>query len=140
MNTFKNLLVSVFVFNVAVSFGQQNDALAKLNQAFGNELVNYLKTHFPDSLNYYLFVAENGYQVSDKKYLKAEDLNKAIPITLPDNCFNNEIIKTDQINIWALPVSFHPTEKNVYLIEGTNYALIVRSKEYLSKKFQAKPK
>jgi len=140
MNTLKTFLSVIFIFDFIYLFGQQSDALAKLNQAFGNERVNQLKSNHPDSLNYYLFVVENGYQVTEKKYLNAEELNKAIPITLPDDCFKNDIIQPQQINIFKLPISFHPTEKNIYLIEGTNYALIIRSKEYLNKKFQAKPK
>lgn len=139
MKNFKNFLVVFFLFAYSLCFSQ-NKPIEKLKLAFGNERVKYLSVHFPDSLAYYEFVVENGFRISHKKYLKEEEYTQALPIDLPENILKNNIPQPQLINIFALPVSFHPTKNMYYRINKTDYFLILRSKDYLTKKFNSKPK
>ncbi len=135
----KSFFALIFLFVYSLCF-TQNESLTKIKQAFGNERVNYLSANYPDSLAYYEFVAQDGFRVSDKKYLKEEEYAQALPIDLPENTLKNDIPQTQLINIFTLPVLFHPTKNMYYSINGTDYILVIRSKDYLTKKFNSKPK
>lgn len=117
----------------------QNNTIQKLIESFGEQRVQYLTNHYPDSLEFYKFVLENGFQIIPQKYIKTEKLTHASTISLPINCLKNNIPQPELINIFALPISFLEKQNNYYYIQGTDYILSLRSKEYLQKKFNAKP-
>lgn len=117
----------------------QNNTIQKLIESFSEQRVQYLTNHYPDSLEFYKFVLENGFNITPKKYIKSEKLEHASTISLPTNCIKNNIPQPELINIFSLPVSFLPNQNNYYYIQGTDYILSLRSKEYLQKKFNAKP-
>lgn len=133
------LFVLIFLFISTLCFNQ-NESLNKLKQAFGSERVNFLTTNYPDSIAYYNFVLQDGFRISEKKYLKEEEIAKALPLDLPENTLKNNIPQPLLINIFTLPVQFHPTQNMYYRINGTDYVLVIRSKDYLTKKFNAKSK
>jgi hypothetical protein len=118
----------------------QNKLSEKLEQAFGSERIKFLKANSPDSIEYYSFLLENGFRISEKKYLNQEQLPNATPIEVPKDFFLNGQINIDKFNIFLLPVNFRETENSYYSISGTDYIIILRSKEYLNKKFQSKSK
>lgn len=117
----------------------QNTTIQKLIESFGEQRVQYLTNHYPDSLEFYKFVLENGFQIISQKYIKTEKLTHASTISLPTNCLKNNIPQPELINIFSLPVSFSHNQNNYYYIQGTDYILSLRSKEYLQNKFNAKP-
>ncbi|HOU98229.1 MAG TPA: hypothetical protein PLP65_05220 [Bacteroidales bacterium] len=132
------LLIFILIGIFSKTYAQNQD-LKKLQQAFGNERFNYLQSHHPDSLEYYKFVCENGFRITDKKYAKPEEISKASLISLPESCFKSGKIDISSINIFLLPVEFLPNENHSYSIEGTDYLLILHSKDYLQRKFSSKP-
>lgn len=117
----------------------QNNTIQKLIESFGEQRVQYLTNHYPDSLEFYKFVLENGFHITPKQYIKTEKLANASIVTLPGHCLKNNIPQPELINIFALPVSFLENQNNYYYIQGTDYILSLRSKEYLQKKFNTKP-
>lgn len=136
----KSRFLWVFIFiGILTNSNAQNQTLLKVQQAFGSERVNRLQSQNPDSLNYYQFICENGFRVTEKKYAKPEELSKASLIELPQSCFKDGKIDVPSINILMLPVEFLPNENHSYTIEGTDYLLILHSKDYLQRKFSSKP-
>ncbi len=129
--------ISYFSF-INFSLCQNKEAL-KLEQAFGKERLNYLKNNYPDSIAYYEFILQNGYRITEKKYAKPEEIASATPIQVPSSFLKNGIINFEDFNLFLLPVKFSEKNNNVYSIEGTEYLLMLRSKEYLQRKFNAKP-
>jgi hypothetical protein len=136
----RNLKFSSFFFLLSLSVLAQNSKVDKVTDAFGKERMQYLQTNYPDSIGYYNFVAEDGFTVTLKQNVPEEILATALPINIPEACINNGVPIHTCINILKLPVKFHPTQKMCYLINGTDYALMIRSKDYLFKKYNAKPK
>ncbi|PIY02820.1 MAG: hypothetical protein COZ21_12190 [Bacteroidetes bacterium CG_4_10_14_3_um_filter_31_20] len=135
---FMEIFKFTFIFFL-ISFSVSAQS-SKVTDAFGKERVHYLQANYPDSLGYYNFVAEDGFSVSLQQYIQEEKLSTALPLTLPKVCINNAIPVPSCINIYTLPVTFHPTQNMYYLISGTDYVLVLRSKDCLFKKYHAKSK
>jgi len=136
----KNSKILFFFIILSLTVSAQNSKVDKVTDAFGKERVQYLQANYPDSIGYYNFVAETGFHVVLKQNVPEEILATAQPVNIPESCINNGVPILSCINIFKLPVIFHPTQKMYYLINGTDYALMIRSKDYLFKKYNAKPK
>ncbi len=118
----------------------QSSEIDKVTDAFGQERVQYLNKTYPDSVNYYQFIAESGGIITLQKNIPNERLETASTIDIPESCIKDGVPIPSCINILKLPIPFNPTQKMYYLIKGTEYALVIRSSDYLSKKYNAKPK
>lgn len=136
----KIIFLIVFTFSYVISLFSQEKSVQKLEHAFGKERIAFLHTNYPDSIEYYKFILENGYRISKKQVLSNEEIAKATPIELKKEYLLDDKINFDKFNIFLLPVYFHENENSYYSIIGTEYIIVLRSKNYLNKKFLAKPK
>jgi len=133
----KKYFLVILSFLFINNFYSQN-TLEKIELAFGKEQFENLKNNYPDSLKFYEFVCTNGFLITEKSNMSPEDLKKAIALNIPEEIIQNGIPRSELINIFLLPVKFNDTTKTIYSINNTNYFLILRSKEYLIKKYKSK--
>lgn len=134
----KITILFVIALWITSLFGQDQNT-QKILESFGKQRFQYLTNHYPDSIEFYKFVLENGFQITQKQYITTEKLTHASTVSIPTNCLKNNIPQPELINIFSLPVSFLDNQNNYYYIQGTDYILTLRSKEYLQKKFNTKP-
>jgi hypothetical protein len=133
----KKYFLVILSFLFINNFYSQN-TLEKIELAFGKERFENLKNNYPDSLKFYEFVCTNGFLITEKNNISPEDLKKAIALNIPEEIIQNGIPRSELINIFLLPVKFNDNTKTIYSINNTNYFLILRSKEYLIKKYKSK--
>lgn len=134
----KNITIIFILIGQICSFSQTfNDE--KLISAFGEKRYSYLKEQLPDSLTYYYFVLNDGFDIMLKKYVNVEQLSEATSLKLPSDWIENGIPQKSKINIFLLPVQFHHNSHQYYLIEETDYVLRTKPLNYINRKFQSRP-
>lgn len=110
----------------------------KLKQAWGYEKYSEYKNNFPDSIEYYKFIIENGYRISKLAYVSLENIAEVKEIMIPDDWIENGNIDFSKFNILKLGLPLNSDNDSYYTIKGTDYVLIIRSRNYLEKKYKTR--
>ncbi|MCX7863235.1 MAG: hypothetical protein N2449_09615 [Bacteroidales bacterium] len=136
MKSYKFYSIAFFSLFLSIEIYAQN----KIIEVFGKEKYEQLATHYPDSIKYYTFLLNDGFDIMLKKYADVERLSTAKLLTLPIGTIENGIPQKAKINILLLPVEFHKEHYQYYRIENTDYVLRLKPLDYIEKKYKAQSK
>ncbi len=136
----KRILLSLFAFSIyLISFSQNAPkADSKVESFFGETKIKQWNQQHPDSIAYYNFFVGHSFEVIKKEYLQP-NLVHADTKTLKLSEIETQtlISKPSEFNILSLELLWDLDQTIVFLIDGTEYCLLLHPLNYINQKFQA---
>jgi hypothetical protein len=109
----------------------------RVTEHFGSAKVERWANQTPDSVKYYNFIASSSFEIwkASNAVLQPESKNAA-SVTLSERNLAS-LANSDKFSIFETGLNFNKDKNLWFMIEGTDYYLMLHSLNYIKSKFNA---
>jgi hypothetical protein len=137
----KKIILSLFACTFyLLSFSQDAPkADSRVESYFGKTKIQQWVQQNPDSISYYNFFVGHSFEVTKGEYLQNKSgLVDAKNLNLSETDAQVLTTKPSEFNILSLNLSWDLDKTIYFLIDGTEYCLVLHPLSYINQKFQAR--